>query len=476
MTSATAQVGVVGLAVMGSNLARNFARHGHTVALYNRTQARTDELVAQHGHEGSFVPAQSVEEFVASLERPRRIVIMVKAGAATDATIDALVPHLEPGDIVVDGGNAHFEDTRRREAALREHDLHFVGAGISGGEEGALNGPSIMPGGSKESYEALGPLLEDIAAKVGDEPCCAYMGTDGAGHFVKMVHNGIEYADMQFIAEAYHLLRGAGLEPARIAEVFTEWNTGDLESFLIEITAEVLGHVDAKTGKPLVDVIVDQAEQKGTGRWTVQTALELGTPVNVIAESVFARSTSGHTELRDAARAVLTGPDGATEATDQLIEDVRAALWSSKVVAYAQGLDQIRAASAAYGWDVDVAEVARIWRGGCIIRARLLERIRQEYAAQRLPTLLAAPSVAEELNRSQDPWRRVVTTAVGLGVPVPGFSAALAYYDTVRAERLPAALVQGLRDFFGAHTYRRIDAEGSFHTDWSADRTESPVT
>ena len=476
MTSATAQVGVVGLAVMGSNLARNFARHGHTVALYNRTQARTDELVAQHGHEGSFVPAQTVEEFVASLERPRRIVIMVKAGAATDATIDALVPHLEPGDIVVDGGNAHFEDTRRREAALREHDLHFVGAGISGGEEGALNGPSIMPGGSKESYEALGPLLEDIAAKVGDEPCCAYMGTDGAGHFVKMVHNGIEYADMQFIAEAYHLLRGAGLEPARIAEVFTEWNTGDLESFLIEITAEVLGHVDAKTGKPLVDVIVDQAEQKGTGRWTVQTALELGTPVNVIAESVFARSTSGHTELRDAARAVLTGPDGATEATDQLIEDVRAALWSSKVVAYAQGLDQIRAASAAYGWDVDVAEVARIWRGGCIIRARLLERIRQEYAAQRLPTLLAAPSVAAELNRSQDPWRRVVTTAVGLGVPVPGFSAALAYYDTVRAERLPAALVQGLRDFFGAHTYRRIDAEGSFHTDWSADRTESPVT
>ncbi|MGH3463794.1 MAG: NADP-dependent phosphogluconate dehydrogenase [Kribbellaceae bacterium] len=476
MTSATAQVGVVGLAVMGSNLARNFARHGHTVALYNRTQARTDELVAQHGHEGSFVPAQSVEEFVASLERPRRIVIMVKAGAATDATIDALVPHLEPGDIVVDGGNAHFEDTRRREAALREHDLHFVGAGISGGEEGALNGPSIMPGGSKESYEALGPLLEDIAAKVGDEPCCAYMGTDGAGHFVKMVHNGIEYADMQFIAEAYHLLRGAGLEPARIAEVFTEWNTGDLESFLIEITAEVLGHVDAKTGKPLVDVIVDQAEQKGTGRWTVQTALELGIPVNVIAESVFARSTSGHTELRDAARAVLTGPEGATEATDQLIEDVRAALWSSKVVAYAQGLDQIRAANAAYGWDVDVAEVARIWRGGCIIRARLLERIRQEYAAQRLPTLLAAPSVAEELNRSQDPWRRVVTTAVGLGVPVPGFSAALAYYDTVRAERLPAALVQGLRDFFGAHTYRRIDAEGSFHTDWSADRTEYPVS
>jgi 6-phosphogluconate dehydrogenase len=473
MTSGTAQVGVIGLAVMGSNLARNFARHGHTVALYNRTQARTDELVKAHGDEGSFVPASSIEEFVASLEQPRRVVIMVKAGGPTDQTIDSLVPHLEPGDIVVDGGNAHFEDTRRREAALREHDLHFVGAGISGGEEGALNGPSIMPGGSKESYDALGPLLEDIAAKVTDEPCCAYMGPDGAGHFVKMVHNGIEYADMQFIAEAYHLLRGAGLEPARIAEVFTEWNTGDLESFLIEITAEVLGHTDAKTGKPLVDVIVDQAEQKGTGRWTVQTALELGTPVNVIAESVFARSTSGHTELRDAARAVLTGPDGTAEATDQLIEDVRAALWSSKVIAYAQGLDQIRAASATYDWNVDVAEVARIWRGGCIIRARLLERIRQEYAAQNLATLLAAPSVAEELNNSQDAWRRVVTTAVGLGVPVPGFSSALAYYDTVRTERLPAALVQGLRDLFGAHTYRRTDSEGSFHTDWSADRTES---
>ncbi len=473
MTSGTAQVGVIGLAVMGSNLARNFARHGHTVALYNRTQARTDELVKAHGDEGSFVPASSIEEFVAGLERPRRVVIMVKAGGPTDQTIDALVPHLEPGDIVVDGGNAHFEDTRRREAALREHALHFVGAGISGGEEGALNGPSIMPGGSKESYDALGPLLEDIAAKVTDEPCCAYMGPDGAGHFVKMVHNGIEYADMQFIAEAYHLLRGAGLEPARIAEVFTDWNTGDLESFLIEITAEVLGHVDARTGKPLVDVIVDQAEQKGTGRWTVQTALELGTPVNVIAESVFARSTSGHTSLREAARAVLTGPDGNAAATDRLIEDVRAALWSSKVVAYAQGLDQIRAASATYDWNVDVSEVARIWRGGCIIRARLLERIRQEYAAQNLTTLLAAPSVAEELNNSQQAWRRVVGTAVEHGIPVPGFSAALAYYDTVRTERLPAALVQGLRDFFGAHTYRRTDAEGSFHTDWSADRTES---
>ena len=474
--TAAAQVGVVGLAVMGSNLARNLARHGHTVALYNRTQARTDALVAAHEEEGAFLPSASVQGFVASLERPRRILIMVKAGPPTDATIDALLPHLKAGDIVVDGGNAHYEDTRRREASLRERGLHFVGAGISGGEEGALHGPSIMPGGSRESYAALGPLLEDIAAKYDGEPCCAYRGPDAAGHFVKMVHNGIEYADLQFIAEAYDRLRGSGLEPARIAEVFREWNTGDLESFLVEITAEVRGHVDAATGKPLVDVIADAAEQKGTGRWTVQSALELGVPVNAIAESVFARSASGHARLREAAQKALTGPDGGPVGNvEQLVKDVRAALWASKVVAYAQGLDQLRAASEAYSWDVDVASVAKIWRAGCIIRARLLERIRQAYAGGDLPTLLAAPDVAQELARSQDGWRRVVTLATTLGVPVPGFGSALAYYDTVRRDRLPAALVQGLRDFFGAHTYQRVDREGVFHTLWSEDRTEQEV-
>jgi 6-phosphogluconate dehydrogenase len=474
--TAAAQVGVVGLAVMGSNLARNFARHGHTVALYNRTQARTDQLVAAHGEEGRFLPSASVQRFVASLERPRRILIMVKAGPPTDATIDGLLPHLEPGDIVVDGGNAHYEDTRRREAALRERGLHFVGAGISGGEEGALLGPSIMPGGSRESYAALGPLLEGIAAKFDGEPCCAYMGPDGAGHFVKMVHNGIEYADMQFIAEAYDLLRGAGLEPARIAEVFREWNSGDLESFLIEITAEVLGHVDAATGRPFVDVVADSAEQKGTGRWTVQSALELGVPVNAIAEAVFARSASGHLRLREAARSALSGPQGGpVDDPKQLVEDVRAALWASKVVAYAQGLDQLRAASDAYRWGVDVAAVARIWRAGCIIRARLLERIRQAYADADLPTLLADPDVAEELGQAQDGWRRAVSLAARQGVPVPGFASVLAYYDTVRRDRLPAALVQGLRDFFGAHTYQRIDREGVFHTLWSEDRTEQEV-
>src|SRR5512144_37860 len=474
--TAPAQIGVVGLAVMGSNLARNVARHGYPVAVFNRTQARTTALMAEYAAEGTFVPAASVAEFVASLRRPRRIVMMVKAGAPTDATIAALVPHLEPGDILVDGGNAYFEDTRRREQALRTAGVHFVGTGISGGEEGALLGPSIMPGGSRESYASIGPLLEDIAAKVDGEPCCAYMGPDGAGHFVKMVHNGIEYADMQFIAEAYDLLRSAGLDVPRIADVFRTWNTGDLESFLVETTAEVLDQVDAATGEPLVDVILDEAEQKGTGRWTVQTALELGVPVNVIAEAVFARSVSGHTRLRTAARSAFSGPvGGRVDDGKALVDDVRAALWGSKVVAYAQGLDQIRAGSDVYGWDVDIASVAKIWRGGCIIRARLLERIRRAFGDPDLPTLLAAPDVADELGEAQDGWRRVVSLAAAHGVPTPGFSSALAYYDSVRRDRLPAALVQGLRDFFGAHTYHRVDREGVFHTLWSEDRSEQRV-
>jgi 6-phosphogluconate dehydrogenase len=472
--STLADIGVTGLAVMGSNLARNLARHGHAVALHNRTAERTRTLVDQHGSEGTFMPSESTADFVASLERPRRIIIMVKAGGPTDAVIDELVPLLEEGDIVVDGGNAHFEDTRKREARLREHGLHFVGTGISGGEVGALEGPSIMPGGSKESYAALGPILESIAAQVEGEPCCAWMGPDGAGHFVKMVHNGIEYADMQFIAEAYDVLSAAGLSAAEVADVFREWNTGELDSFLVELTAEVLSHVDAATGRPLVELIVDAAEQKGTGRWTVQTALELGVPVSTIAESVFARSASGDTAVRDASRGVLTGPDRAVPAEDRqrLVDDVRDALWSSKVVAYAQGLEQIRKASEEYGWDVDIATVARIWRGGCIIRARLLAQISDEYAAGGLRTLLVAPSIAAGLAGRQDAWRRVVSLATTGGVPVPGFSSALGYYDTVRAERLPAALVQGLRDNFGAHTYGRTDREGVFHTLWSGDGTE----
>ncbi|WP_238154519.1 NADP-dependent phosphogluconate dehydrogenase [Ornithinimicrobium sufpigmenti] len=475
------------MAVMGRNLARNLARNGHAVAIYNRTQSRAQEVIDLHGTEGTFVLTGDLEAFVDSLARPRQIIIMVQAGAGTDAVIDSLVPLLQEGDIVVDGGNARYQDTRRREEALRAHGLHFVGVGISGGEVGALEGPSIMPGGSVESYAALGPILESISAKVDGEPCCTHIGPDGAGHFVKMVHNGIEYADMQFISEAYDLLRAAGMEPAAMSQVFRSWNEGDLDSYLIEVTAEVLAQDDARTGGPLVDSIVDAAGQKGTGSWTVQAALELGVPVNAIAESVFARSASSHPELRAAAQPALAGPDrdltaylqtpqgGEGQGLDAFVEQVRQSLWAAKVVAYAQGLHLIRVASDSYGWDVDIAEVARIWRAGCIIRARLLERIRGEYAAQQLTTLLEAPSIRDGLEQAQDGWRRVVGVGAAAGVPLPGFGAALAYYDTLRAPRLPAALVQGQRDYFGAHTYGRVDDEGSFHTDWSGDRSELKI-
>ncbi|WP_084963532.1 NADP-dependent phosphogluconate dehydrogenase [Thermoactinospora rubra] len=471
-----ADIGVTGLATMGRNLARNLARHGYAVAVHNRTAGRTEELVAQFGGEGTFLPATDLKSFVASLKRPRRAIVMVKAGPGTDAVIDQLAELMEPGDMIVDGGNALFTDTRRREAALREKGIHFVGTGISGGEEGALHGPSIMPGGSRESYEALGPILEDIAAKVDGVPCATYVGPDGAGHFVKMVHNGIEYADMQLIAESYDLLRQAlGATPAELAEIFREWNAGELESYLIEITAEVLAHVDAETGKPFVDVVLDQAEQKGTGRWTVQSALDLGVPVTGIAEAVFARSLSGHPEQRAAARA-LAGPAVSGVADRSFVEDVRQALYASKIVAYAQGFDQITAASQEFGWDIDRGAMATIWRGGCIIRARFLDRIRQAFDADpSLATLLVDRYFADALALAQDAWRRVVSTAASIGVPTPGFSSALAYYDALRRDRLPAALIQGQRDFFGAHTYRRVDREGAFHTDWSGDRAERPA-
>ncbi|MGW8994681.1 NADP-dependent phosphogluconate dehydrogenase [Streptomyces zhihengii] len=478
--SGTARIGVTGLAVMGRNLARNFARNGLTVAVHNRTAARTRALVEDFGDEGSFVACESAEEFVAALERPRRLVIMVKAGAATDAVIEEFVPLLEEGDVVIDGGNAHFEDTRRREKALRGRGIHFVGAGVSGGEEGALNGPSIMPGGSAESYESLGPLLERIAARAPDgSPCVTHVGPDGAGHFVKMVHNGIEYADMQLIAEAYHLLRSvAGYSPARIAETFRTWNTGRLDSYLIEITAEVLAHTDAATGEPFVDVVADRAEQKGTGRWTVQTALDLGVPVSGIAEAVFARSLSGHAGLRESSRG-LPGPEPAAldeKEAARFADRVEQALYASKIVSYTQGFHQVRAGSEEYGWDIDAGAVAAIWRAGCIIRAAFLDRIREAYDARPdMPSLLTDKRFGEEIGAAQDDWREVVATAARQGVPTPGFSAALAYYDALRAERLPAALTQGQRDFFGAHTYRRTDREGAFHTLWAGDRSEVPA-
>lgn len=474
----TAQIGVTGLAVMGSNIARNFARHDYTVALHNRSVAKTDALLDAYGSEGSFVRSESIPEFLAALEKPRRVLIMVKAGDPTDAVINELADAMEPGDIIIDGGNALYTDTIRREKAMAARGLHFVGAGISGGEEGALNGPSIMPGGPKKSYESLGPLLEEISAHVDGVPCCTHIGPDGAGHFVKMVHNGIEYSDMQLIGEAYQLLRdGLGLAAPQIAEVFTEWNAGDLDSYLVEITAEVLRQVDAKTGQPLVDIIVDEAEQKGTGRWTVKSALDLGVPVTGIAEAVFARALSGSVPQRRAAVGLAAGSLGERPSdAARFTEDVRQALYASKIVAYAQGFNQIQAGSAEYGWNVTPGDLATIWRGGCIIRAKFLNRIKEAFDTDPdLVSLLAAPYFRSAVEAAIDSWRRVVTTAVSLGIPAPGFSSALAYYDGLRTERLPAALTQAQRDFFGAHSYGRTDSDGQFHTLWSADRSEVPV-
>ncbi len=469
-----AQIGVTGLAVMGANLARNLARNGYTVAVHNRSRARTDALIAEHGHEGDFVPAETLQELVGALEKPRRVLIMVKAGKPVDDVIDDLVPLLDADDIIIDAGNSHYTDTRRREAALAEKGLHFVGVGVSGGEEGALKGPSIMPGGSKKSYESLGPMLEKISAHVDGEPCCSWIGTDGAGHFVKMVHNGIEYADMQVIGEAFDLLRaGAGIEPAEQSKIFAEWNKGDLSSFLIEITAEVLGHVDAKTGKPFVDVVVDAAGMKGTGGWTVIAALELGSPVTGIAESVFARALSSQAAQRPVAQGQLPGHEVKLDLPDTFVEDVRQALYASKLVSSAQGLDMLVAAAKEYGWELDLAAIASLWRAGCIIRASLLRDITEAYRGDNPPAnLLFAPAFTEAIGAAVPAWRRVVATAAQLGIPAPVFSSSLAYYDGLRRERLPAALTQGLRDLFGAHTYQRVDADGVFHTLWSGDKTE----
>ncbi|MGD8195047.1 NADP-dependent phosphogluconate dehydrogenase [Herbiconiux sp. P18] len=476
MSSAgTANIGVVGMAVMGSNLARNLAsREGNTVAVYNRSPERTRKLVAEHPEAG-FVASESVDDFVASLAKPRTAIIMVQAGAGTDAVISELAQRFEPGDIIVDGGNANFHDTIRREKDVSATGIHFVGTGISGGEEGALKGPSIMPGGTVEAYKTLGPILSSIAAVAEGEPCVTHIGTDGAGHFVKMVHNGIEYADMQLIAEAYDLLRTiTKRSPAELAEVFEAWNSGDLESYLIEITAEILKQVDASTGKPFVDIVLDEAGAKGTGAWTVQNALDLGVPVGGIAEAVFARSVSSKPEQRAAVQATITSRPSVVEVdVDSFADDIRAALYASKVVAYAQGFDEIIAGAAQYGWEIDKGAVAKIWRAGCIIRAQFLNRIVEAYENNPgLATLLEDPYFASAVATGEAAWRRVVSTAALSGVPVPGFGAALSYYDSLASKRLPAALVQGQRDFFGAHTYKRVDREGTFHTLWSGDRTE----
>ena len=470
------ELGVTGLATMGANLARNAARHGFPVAVHNRTESRTRELLDRHGDEGELVGTVSTEEFVAALARPRRILVMVKAGPAVDAVLEELAGLLDEGDLLIDGGNSYFEDTVRRGHELAARGLRFLGTGVSGGEEGALHGPSIMPGGAGEAYALVERLLTTIAAQVDGVPCCRLVGPGGAGHYVKMVHNGIEYADMQLIAEAYDLLgQGVGMGAATLAEVFQGWNAGDLDSFLIEITARVLRQVDQATGEALVDVILDQAEQKGTGRWTVQSALELGVPVTGITEAVFARVLSSQKTQRTAAAKVLAGPSGRVDAdrAGAFVDDVRDALYASKVVAYAQGFEQMAAASEANGWDVELGGLATIWRGGCIIRARFLDRIREAYAADPgLRNLLFAEYFGDAVGEAQDAWRRVVATAVALGVPTPAFASSLAYYDGFRRERGPANLLQAQRDFFGAHTYRRTDRPGSFHTRWSEDGQE----
>src|SRR5215218_7453022 len=458
------QIGLTGLAVMGANLARNIARHGYSIAVHNRTESKTTEFVEEFGHEGAITGTGSVEEFVAALAKPRKIIIMVKAGG--------------PGDAVIDAGNSHFTDTKRRTEACAERGLRFMGIGVSGGEEGALNGPSIMPGGDAEAWSEVGEILTAIAADVHGTPCCVHVGPDGAGHYVKMVHNGIEYADMQLIAESYDLLRnGAGLSVDAIAATFDEWNRGDLESFLIEITATVLARKDEATGEPLVDVILDQAEQKGTGRWTSQDALELGVPLTAITEAVFARSLSSLRDERVAAAELLAGPrpgEGAVDAS--IVDDVRAALYASKVVAYAQGFEQMAAASRQHEWDLKLGEMAMIWRGGCIIRARFLNRITDAYASEdEVVNLLTVPYFRDAVAEAQDAWRRVIAKAVELGIPVPAFSSCLAYYDGYRRARGPASLIQGQRDYFGAHTYQRTDREGYFHLRWSQDGREVPA-
>ena len=470
-----ANIGVVGLAVMGSNLARNLAsREGNRVAIYNRSVEKTNQLTTDHP-EANFIASESIDDFVASLSKPRTAIIMVQAGAGTDAVISQLTERFEKGDIIVDGGNALYTDTMRREKEVSEKGIHFVGAGISGGEEGALKGPSIMPGGTKEAYATLGPILETIAAVAEGEPCVTHIGSDGAGHFVKMIHNGIEYADMQLIAEAYDLLRqSGGFSPEEIAEIFTEWNKGELESYLIEITAEVLKQKDAETGKPLVDVILDAAGSKGTGVWTVQTALDLGTPVSGIAEAVFARSLSAQSAQREGKPELPAANQvWAVEDKPAFVEAVRRALYASKIIAYAQGFDAIRAGAKEFDWEINLGEVARIWRGGCIIRAQFLNRITDAYRKdENLLSLLFDDYFIAAIAGTVASWREIVAMAALTGVPSPAFASSLSYYDGLRAERLPAALVQGQRDFFGAHTYKRVDAEGSYHTLWSGDRSE----
>lgn len=463
------QIGVIGLAVMGKNLALNIESRGFTVSVFNRSREKTDDLI-QEAQGKNLVGTYSIEEFVQSLETPRKILIMVQAGNATDATIEQLVPHLDQGDIIIDGGNAYFPDTQRRSKELEAKGFRFIGTGVSGGEEGALKGPAIMPGGQESAYQLVEPILTAISAKVNGDPCCTYIGPDGAGHYVKMVHNGIEYGDMQLICEAYDLLKNVlNVNAEELHEIFSDWNKGELDSYLIEITADIFSKYDPETNKPMVDVILDSAGQKGTGKWTSQSALDLGVPLSMITESVFSRFLSAMKDERVHASKLLNGPQTSKFEGDRaaFIENVRKALFTSKIVSYAQGFAQMRAASDEYGWDLKYGNIAMIFRGGCIIRSRFLQNIKDAYDRDPgLKNLLLDPYFKDIVENYQDAWRQVVAAAVANGVPVPGMSSALAYYDSYRTERLPANLLQAQRDYFGAHTFKRVDKEGSFHFNW----------
>ncbi len=470
----TCDIGLIGLAVMGENLVLNMESKGFHVAVYNRTTSVVEAFEAGRGKGKNFVFAKSLQDFVAALKRPRKAQIMVKAGAPVDAVIEQLIPLLEPGDIIIDGGNSLWTDTQRREKYLKEKGIHFFGVGVSGGEEGALKGPSIMPGGSKEGWQSLAPIYTKIAAQVEGEACCRHMGADGAGHYVKMVHNGIEYGDMQLICEAYAILK-ATINPTaeELHEIFAEWNRGELDSFLIEITKNIFTKIDAETGKPLVDLILDKAGQKGTGKWTVGHSIEMGVPLSTIGAAVEARILSSMKDERVAASKELPGPDAKAFTGDRaaIIEAVRDALYASKIISYAQGFVQLGAAAKQYGWELNFGDIATIWRGGCIIRARFLNRIKQAYERNpALKNLLLDPFFRDVIAKTQSNWRYAITTAIERGVAAPAFSASLSYYDSYRSERLPANLLQAQRDYFGAHTFERIDKPAGefFHFEWFA--------
>jgi len=482
---AQADIGLIGLAVMGQNLVLNMNDKGFTVAVFNRTVSKVDDFVSgPAAGRDTILATHSIEEFVAALKRPRRVMLLVKAGPPVDDFIEKLTPHLEAGDIVIDGGNSNFHDTIRRTKSLEAKGLLYIGTGVSGGEEGARRGPSIMPGGSPPAWEHVKPIFQAVAAKSdAGEPCCDWVGGNGAGHFVKMVHNGIEYGDMQLICEAYSLMQAVGMAPAEMSETFARWNDGELNSYLIEITRDILAKTDEQTGRAMVDVILDTAGQKGTGKWTVITAAELGMPVTLIAEAVFARCLSAIKEERVAASAKLRGPRAKfTGDREKFVEDVRAALYASKIVSYAQGFQLLRAAAAEYGWNLNYGGIALMWRGGCIIRSQFLGKIRDAFSKRKAPdNLLLDPYFRSAVRKAQGAWRRTVQKAVKMGIPVPAFSAALAYYDGYRSERLPANLLQAQRDYFGAHTYERVDEPRGefFHTNWTGtggDTTASTYT